>query len=301
MSNRFRSDALLLFVALVWGSAFVPQRLAAPHLGPFLFNGLRFLLGAIVLFPWVPSIRQHSRQLFPWALIAGGLLVAASVCQQAGMEYTTAGKAGFLTGLYVVLVPVVLWAGWKKKMDWQSWAGALIAGGGVLLLGVDDKYQIQYGDGLELVGAVIWAVHLVVVGRAAANGNVLLFSVGQYLVAGVLNLAIGMVVEPQTLPGLADCWWAVAYVGIVSVALGYTLQAVGQKHAPAADAAIIFSMEAVFAAAFGYLFLGETLNGRQLWGCAMILGAVVVVQVKPRGGQGVDSNSESCHSAHLDA
>ena len=228
-SLRFRSDALLLLAALLWGSAFVPQRVAAGHLGPFLFNGLRFLLGAMLLLPWVRPFRLPSKNFFGWALIAGSLLVGASVCQQAGMKWTTAGNAGFLTGLYVVLVPVVMFVGWRQRIVWQTWAGAVIATAGVLLLGVDDHFRMHLGDILELAGAVLWALHVVIVGRAVKHVEVLLFSVGQYFVAGALNLVIGLVLEADTLPGLAVCWWTVVYVGVVSVSIGYTLQAVGQK------------------------------------------------------------------------
>ena len=237
-------------------------------LGAFLFNGLRFLLGAMILLPWVRPFRLPSRGFFRWASIAGILLVGASVCQQAGMKYTTAGSAGFLTGLYVVLVPVVMFVGWRQRIGWQTWAGALIAAAGVFLLGVDDQFRIQLGDALELVGAVLWALHVVVVGRAVKQVEVLLFSVGQYFVAGVLNTLLGLSWKP--IP--CRCWqtaggpWSTS--GSFSVAIAYTLQAVGQKHAPAADAAIILSMEAVFAALFGYLLLHESLRPRQLLGCA---------------------------------
>ncbi|MHB8902990.1 MAG: DMT family transporter [Thermoguttaceae bacterium] len=280
MPRRFRSDAILLLTALLWGSAFVPQRVAAGHLGPFLFNGLRFLLGAIVLLPWLRPLRLPTTTLFRWAFIAGTLLVGASVCQQAGMKWTTAGNAGFLTGLYVVLVPVVMFVGWRQKIGWQTWAGVGIATLGVYFLGVDDQFRIRLGDALEIIGAVLWALHVVIVGRAVKHVDVLAFSVGQYLVAGALNVLIGLVLETDTLPGLAACWWTVVYVGIVSVAIGYTLQAVGQKHAPPADAAIILSMEAVFAALFGYLLLHEVLTSRQLLGCVLVLAAMLVVQLK---------------------
>ncbi len=282
---RFRSDALLLLAALLWGSAFVPQRVAAAHLGPFLFNGLRFLLGGLILLPPIYLVKRATTgtarsSFFRWASVAGVLLVGASVCQQAGMKYTTAGNAGFLTGLYVVLVPFVMLLGWRQRVGWQSWAGAATATAGVFLLGVDDHFRIHPGDGLELCGAVLWALHVVIVGRAVRQLDVFLFSVGQYFVAGAINLLIGLVLESDTLPGLGDCWWAVVYVGVLSVAGGYTLQALGQKHAPAADAAIILSMEAVFAALFGYLFLNELFSSRQLLGCALILAAIAVVQFK---------------------
>ncbi len=275
---RLRADMLLLLAALLWGSAFVPQRLAARDLGYFLFNGFRFLLGAMILLPWVRPFRWPTKTFFSWASIAGILLVGAAACQQAGLEFTTAGNAAFLTGLYVVLVPLVLRMVWRQKMAWRSWAGALIAAAGVFLLSVNDQFRLRPGDALELFGAVLWALHVVMVGRAVKQVDVLLFSVGQYFVAGSLSVVLGMVWEAPTLPGLASCWWAIVYVGLFSVAAGYTLQAAGQKHAPAADAAIILSMEAVFAALFGHFLLGESLAARQLWGCAMILGAIVVVQ-----------------------
>jgi len=284
---------VLLLTALLWGSAFVHQRVAAlAGLGAFLFNGLRFLLGAVILLPWVRRFRMPSRAAYHWTSIAGALLVGASVCQQAGMEdpNTTAGGAGFLTGLYVVLVPVVMFVGWRQRTGWRTWTAALIAAMGVCLLGVDDQYRIHRGDALELIGALLWAWHVVIVGRAMKEIDVLMFSVGQYFVAGALNTILGLALEANTLPVLANCWWDVVYVGVFSVAIGYTLQAVGQKHAPAADAAIILSMEAVFAALFGYWKLHESLLPRQLLGCALILAAIVVVQVKrtdtDRDGEG---------------
>lgn len=253
---------------------------AQAGLGAFLFNGLRFLLGAAILLPGVRPFRLASKKFFRWAMMAGCLLVGASVCQQAGMKYTTAGNAGFLTGLYVVLVPVVLFVGCRQRISWASWSGALIATAGVFLLGADEQFHIHWGDGLELIGAVLWALHVVVVGRAAHEVEAILFCVGQYLVAGVVNVILGLILETDTIPVLASCWWAVVYVGVFSVAIGYTLQVVGQRHAPASDAAIILSMEAVFAALFGYFLLHESLSPRQLLGCVMILAAIVVVQFK---------------------
>ena len=176
-----------MLTALLWGSPLIPQRVAAQAgLGAFLFNGLRFLLGAVILLPWVRPLRLPSKSFFRWASIAGTLLVGTSVCQQAGMKYTTAGNAGFLTGLYVVLVPVVMFVGWQRRMGWPSWAGTLVAAAGVFLLGVDDHFRIHRGDALELIGTVLWALHVVIVGRAVRQIDVLLFSVGQYFVAGVL-------------------------------------------------------------------------------------------------------------------
>ena len=171
--------------------------------------------------------------------------------------------------------------GWRQRMAWRAWAAALLAAAGAYLLSADAEFHLGYGDRLELIGAMLWALHVVLVGRAAARIDVFWFSIGQYLVAGALSTLLGLATEAATLPGLTVCWWAVAYTGIISVAAGYTLQAVGQRYAPAADAAVILSMEAVFAAVFGNLLLAESLAGRQYVGCALILAAVVFVQINP--------------------
>ncbi len=290
--RRLRADGLMLLASLLWGIAFVPQRIATQHVGPFLFNGLRFLLGAAVLCPILLWRPRPTRSLLPWSAAAGAVLVGAAVCQQAGMAYTTAGNAGFLTGLYVVLVPVVLWIVWRQRMGWRCWAAALAAAGGAYLLSADSQFHLGYGDSLEVLGAVLWALHIVIVGRAVAVHDVLWFSVGQYLAAGVLSTLLGLAWEAQTLGGVADCWWAVAYTGAVSIAAGYTLQAVGQRHAPPADAAVILSMEAVFAALSGMLLLGEAMSGRQYAGCAVILAAVIFVQIKPASAGTIPTPAE---------
>jgi drug/metabolite transporter (DMT)-like permease len=282
LGQRLRSDMLLLLAALLWGSAFVPQRLATANLGTFLFNGFRFLLGAMILLPWVRPLRWPVRSFYGWASLAGGLLVAAAACQQAGLAHTTAANAGFLTGLYVVMVPVVLLVGWRQSVAPRVWFAAVLAVVGVFLLSANRQFQIGYGDVWEVVGAVFWALHIVIVGRAVSRIDVLLFSVGQYLIAGLLSTLLGLVMEATTLPGVADCWWAIVYIAVFSVAAGYTLQAKGQKHAPAADAAILLSMEAVSAALFGYILLGESLTTRQLGGCVLIMAAIVIVSIPRR-------------------
>ena len=181
----------------------------------------------------------------------------------------------------MVLVPVVLLIGWRQRMALRCWLAAAMAAVGTYLLSSDSGLHIGYGDGLVLLGAVFWAVHIVLVGRAVTFGDVLWFSVGQFFVAGVLSLGVGIGLEFHTLAGLASCWWAVGYAGAISIAAGFTLQAVGQRNAPAADAAVILSMEAVFAALFGMLLLSETMTGWQYVGCAVILTAVILSQISP--------------------
>lgn len=284
-SARFRSDALLFLVAVIWGSSFAVQRVAAQYLGVFLFNGLRFLLAALILLPFARSQKRLERPDFAWMVLAGLCAFGGSALQQAGLMFTTAANAGFLTSLYVVLVPVLLMLIWRQRVNRIVWAAAMLAVVGAMLLStggtgfrVADKAVT--GDGLELLGSVGWALHVIAVGRGARRMAVLTFSVGQYFVAGALNLGLGLALESQLLSGLAVAWWTVVYIAVFSTAIGYTLQAVGQQHAPPSDAAILLSLEAVFAALFGYLFLSERLVSVQGLGCALIFGAVLLVQVK---------------------
>ncbi len=278
--KRLLADLALLFVAVVWGSAFSAQRVAAAHLGSFLYNGLRFLLATAALSLFGRGVwRRVSRAEWRSGAIAGILLASAASLQQAGLIFTTAGKAGFITSLYVVLVPVLLAVVWKHRLPWTSWAASAIAVVGLLLLSLPESWALNVGDGLELVGAGLWALHVIWIGRVSERMDTLRLSLVQYLVCGLLCLALGLVFETDTLGGLSTAWWAVAYGGLISVGLGYTLQVYGQKVAHPTDAAVLLSAEAVFAALFGWLLLGEVLGGRELVGCALMLAGMVCVQL----------------------
>ncbi|MEW5872793.1 MAG: DMT family transporter [Chloroflexota bacterium] len=283
VSSRVRADLTLLLVAVIWGSAFVVQRLAALQVGVLLFNGLRFLLGALVLLPFAwrgaPSAPKKRKMNALGVLLAGALLVGGAGFQQAGLQYTTAGNAGFITGLYVVLIPIFLTLGWRERPRAAIWVAALLAVCGLFLLSTGGSLRLNPGDILELAGAVFWALHVILVGRMVQRMHVMRLAAGQYLACGVLSALAGLAFEPVSFAALADGWWAIAYTGILSVGLGYTLQAVGQRVAPPADAAILLSMEAVFAALFGWLFLTELLTASQLLGCGLMFGGVLLAQL----------------------
>ena len=278
---RIKADLSLFLVAVIWGSAFAAQRVAAEYIGPFLFNGSRFLLGALLLLPMIRFQLNLVKSEYFWVLAAGSILCGASVLQQTGLQWTTAGNAGFITGLYVVFIPLILLLVLKQRMHWLLWVAALLAALGIFLLSAGGTFQLAPGDGLELIGALFWAAHVVVISQAMKHMDALRFAIGQYLVAGVLNTVIGLVFEWQTIPGLLPAWWTVVYVGLFSVAIGYTLQVWAQKYAPPTDASLILSLESVFAAVFGYLFLGEVLLPIQLLGAGIILGAILLSQFIP--------------------
>ncbi len=283
--QRLRADLALLAVAAIWGSAFVVQRFAAPQVGTYLFNGLRFLLAGAALAPLAatraltgPQMPGLSRKNLPGVVLVGALLVGGAALQQTGLKYTTASNAGFITGLYVVFIPLLLGLLFRQPVRQITWLGAVLAAVGLFLLSTGGQLRLNRGDALELAGAVFWALHVIFTGRLVQQLDVLQFAVGQYLVCALISLALGMLIERQMLPALIQNGWAVAYTGLISVGLGYTLQAVGQRVAPPADAAIILSLEAVFAALAGWLFLGELLSPLQILGCAVMLLGMLLAQ-----------------------
>ncbi len=288
---RLKSDLILLFVAAIWGSGFVAQRLATEQLSTFYYNGGRFLGAALVILPLIwyqrrargtPMEKPTERQPIPWMALAGGLLFAAAGLQQAGLETTSIGNASFITGLYVVLVPLILLLVWRQRVAWLSWAAVGLAVIGVMLLSLQGELRLSPGDGLELIGALLWALHVILVGRLASQGaDVLLFSVIQFAICGALNLLVALGIDPGGAGSLVSGWPVIVYSALLPIGLGFTLQIAGQRYAPAVDAAIILSMEAVFGTLFGYLFLNETLAARQLAGCVLILAAMILAQARP--------------------
>jgi drug/metabolite transporter (DMT)-like permease len=296
--NRFRADLVLLTVALIWGSAFAVQRVAARYFDTYTFNGLRFLLGGFLLLPFSrlnPWNRRKGsstvkskaasknstildRKSIFFILSAGTVLFGGSALQQAGLKYTTAGNAAFITTLYIVLVPVILVAVLREKIHWIAWLGAAIAISGSLLLSTGGSLHLARGDDLEMIASLMWALDVILVSRAVQHVDILTFAVGHYLVAGMLNMLIS-VWMPTPLAGIGRGWWTIVYIGVLSTAIGYTLQALGQKYAPPTDATILLGMESIFAALAGFIFLGERKSPVQLAGCSMIFVAVVITQL----------------------
>lgn len=283
---RLKADLTLLLVSIIWGSAFVAQRVAGQLGSVYLFNGARYLLAALVVLPLAilgrraPGAKQPiSREQYQWMLIAGFFLFAGSALQQAGMLYTTAGNAGFITSLYVVLVPLVLFLFWGERSHWLAIVAVVLAGAGAFLLSTGGRFEFQKGDALELVGALFWTFHVVILGKYAAKFESMSFSVGQLVVCGILNLGIGIFVEPRMVFSL-PLIFAIAYTAFFSLGLCYTLQVWAQKHTPPADAALILSLESVFAVVSGWLLLNERLAAIQIIGCVLIFVAVVLSQLK---------------------
>ena len=283
------ADLLLLITALVWGFGFVAQRAGMEHVGPFTFNGIRFLLGGICLLPLAMARERRAGRARAWTVsplvagaVAGLVLFAGATLQQIGLLWTTAGKAGFITGLYVIFVPLLgLLLG--QKTGAGTWLGALLATLGMYLLSVRGGFVMARGDLLVLIGAVCWAVHVLVLGHFSPRTGTLFLAVIQFVFCGLISLAAAMFFEEITWPAVRSAMVPILYGGLGSVGIGYTLQTVAQKWAHPAHASILLSLEAVFAALGGWWLLGEVLSPRALAGCALMLIGMVFSQIHPFG------------------
>jgi drug/metabolite transporter (DMT)-like permease len=277
---RLKADLTLLFVTVLWGTAFVVMRVAAGHGTVFYLNGLRFLLGALLLLPFAKLKGAFNRTNLGFVGLAGFALFMGVSFQQAGLVSTSAGNGGFITSLYVVIVPLLLWVFWKETPTWLTGVAVLMAVAGGFLLSTAGSFQVRSGDVLIFIGSLFWALHVVVVSKVQGKIEALSFALGQFVVCTVLNLVTGVLMEHPARADMLAVLPAILYTGVFSIAIGFTLQVIAQKHTPTNDAALIMSLESVFAVFFGWLFLRETLLPIQIAGCFLILAAVVLVQIK---------------------
>ena len=290
-SQAIRADLLMLLAAAIWGFAFVAQREGMETMGPFLFNTARFFIGTVFLLPivWYLSKKKKistgketsTKKLWVAGTVAGLFLFTASSFQQVGIQYTTAGKAGFITGLYIFFVPLIgIFFG--QRTGSGTWLGAFIAVIGLYLLSINEDFSIARGDLLQLICAVFFAAHVLVIGYVAKRMDPLKLSLIQYFVSGVLSFFIAIAIEVITWQMIVDTAIPLLYAGIMSIGVGYTLQVVAQQHAKSSHAAIILGLEGAFAVLGGWLILDENLSTRGLIGCVLMLSGMFLSQLLPR-------------------
>ena len=290
-TSTLRSDLLLLLSAMIWGLAFVAQRVGMDYVGPFTYTGVRFLLGGISLIPLLyifPHTTPHTKKkplsLFwqKWGGLLAGLLLCVGISlQQYGLQFTSAGKTGFITGLYVVLVPVFGLVV-RHKTGPGTWIGVILAVCGMYFLSVTGNFHISGGDLLIIISTVFWAFHVLTIGWLSSYNHPIKLSIQQFLTAGFISLLIAFVFETVKLSTILQAAFPILYGGLFSVGVAFTLQVVVQKTAHPAHAAIIMSLETVFAAFGGWLLLDEHLSSRALLGCLLMLCGMLFAQFNDR-------------------
>ena len=292
MNNKVvMANVLMLLAAAIWGFAFVAQRVGMETMGPHLFNGVRFLMGGIALLPvvyWLHVKRperssaksSNRKHLLLVGILAGSFLCAGATLQQVGLQYTTAGKAGFITGLYIFFVPAIgLLFGMRTSLG--TWLGAAIAVWGLYLLSIREDFTLSYGDTLQVLCAFAFAGHVLLIGYLASRYDTIKLSAIQFIVAGLIALLLAVMTETISWQMIVDTALPLAYAGLMSTGVAYTLQVVAQQHAHSSHAAIILSSEGVFAVLGGWLFLSETLPAQGLIGCGLILAGMLLSQLWP--------------------
>ncbi|MDZ7859472.1 MAG: DMT family transporter [Candidatus Krumholzibacteriota bacterium] len=271
-SKIIRYDCLLFFTAAIWGFAFVAQRVGMKYVGPFIFNGVRFALAALVLFPFV-LVRRYKfgygwtgkrRHVLVSGFLAGLFLFIASSLQQVGVVYTTAGKAGFF---------------WKRQVGGRTWLGAVLAVIGLYLLSIAGGLRLVKGDILVFAGAFFWAGHVLLIGSFSKSIDPLVLAFIQCAVCSLLSLAVSIFTEVISLTALYSAAVPIIYGGVFSVGVAYTFQILAQRYTPAAHASVIMSFEAVFAVLGGWLILGEVLSLRGIAGCTLMFAGMIISQL----------------------
>jgi drug/metabolite transporter (DMT)-like permease len=284
--KELTANALLVLTAAIWGFAFVAQRVGSGYVGAFTYNGVRFALGAASLLPIIYIMsrkKKTDRQAagFPMlpGIACGIVLFIASTLQQIGVAETTAGKAGFITGFYIVLVPLFGLL-MKRPVGRNIWIGVVLALSGLYVLSVSGSLAISRGDLLVLTGAVFFAVHILIIDRFAGKTDSLKLSFMQFLTCSVLSCISALIFEEAPFSGVLQAAAPILYGGIGSVGVAYTLQVIAQKDAKPSHAAIIMSLEAAFGSLGGFIILHENLGVRGYVGCLLMLSGMIISQIK---------------------
>jgi len=282
--NRSKTDLLLLLSAMIWGLAFVAQRAGMQFIGPFTYNAIRFALGGLFLIPFVRKKSEtnliYKKNLKP-GIILGIVLFIGSSFQQFGVVYTTAGNAGFITGLYVILVPIIGLI-FSRKTGLGTWIGAFLAVIGMYLLSSSDNMSMNFGNLLVLISSFFWAIHVLLIDKFTKNFEPLFLACIQFFVTSILCFTSMLIFEKPVISNILLAIIPLLYGGFISVGIGFTLQLIAQKKAHPTHAAIILSLEAVFAVLGGIIILNETLSSNTFIGCFLMLSGMLLSQLWQR-------------------
>lgn len=291
--EKIRNSILLLLTAVIWGTAFVAQSVGMDYIGPFTFNAARFLIGGTVLIPLIvyrskknPLLKNQTleekrkNQKTAWigGVCCGIALCGASLLQQMGIQHTTVGKAGFITTLYIIIVPLIeLFFG--KKIAKKIWLGAVMAVIGLYLLCINENFSIGKGDFLILVCAILFAIHILIIDHFSPKADCVVLSAIQFFVSGFISVIGAILVENPNPAAMLDAIVPILYAGVMSCGVAYTLQVIGQKNISPTVASMILSLESVISVLAGWIILGEALSAKEIVGCVIVFMAVVLVQL----------------------
>ena len=287
---RPKNAFMLILTAFIWGTAFVAQSVGMDYLGPITFNGVRSLIGGVALIPciWIlqklndksdPVTEERNRKdLLIGGISCGVLLFAASSLQQVGIQYTTAGKAGFITAFYIVFVPVLgIFLG--KKTGWKVWTAVILALAGLYFLCITEKFTIGKGDIFLFACALVFSLHILVIDYFSPKVEGVKMSCIQFLVCGIISLPFMFLLEIPKMGAIVDAAWPLLYAGVLSCGVAYTLQIIGQKNVNPAIASLILSLESCFSVLAGWVILGEKLSVRESIGCILMFAAIILAQL----------------------
>lgn len=283
-TNQFKGNILLLTTAIIWGLEFVTQKIGAAHLNVFTFNGIKFALGSLTLIPFILYSHKNKNEIIIplstvlYGVVAGGILFLSSTTQQASLYYISAGKAAFLTGMYVVLVPLIEFFLHKKNSK-NLWVGSFLAICGLYLLSFHENLNINKGDLIAIFSALFWSLHILIIGHASKSQEILKLAFIQFVTCFILNDIFSLILGKNSLYEILQTSVPLLYGGIFSVGCAFTFQAMGQKLSKPSHAAIILCMEALFATIGGYLFLNERLGINELLGCCLMLAGMIISQI----------------------
>lgn len=284
---RIKNGLMLLLTAFIWGTAFVAQSVGMDYLEPFTFNGVRSLIGGAALLPCIWILQKLNgrskdtgtkKDLLTGGLACGVLLFAASSLQQIGIKYTTAGKAGFITAFYIVIVPV-MGVFLHKKIGWKIWLAVVLAVAGLYFLCITESFSVGKGDILVFLCALVFAVHILVIDHFAPKVDGVKMSCIQFFVCGILSVPFMFALETPKITSVMTAWMPILYAGVLSCGVAYTLQILGQKNINPAVASLLLSLESCFSVLAGWIVLGERLSIREMSGCILMFAAIILAQV----------------------
>lgn len=292
---KTKNALMLLLTSFIWGTAFVAQSMGMDYMGPFAFNGIRCIIGGIALLPCIAVMNQGNavkkaagtkKDLIIGGVSCGVLLCGASSLQQVGIQYTTAGKAGFITAFYIVLVPV-LGIFLKKKIGGKVWAAVLMSLVGLYFLCITESFSIGKGDVYVFLCALIFSAHILVVDHFAPKVDGVKMSCIQFFVAGIISLGPMFAFETTSFRDITLSLAPLLYAGVLSCGVAYTLQIIGQKNMNPAIASLIMSLESTFSVLAGWVVLGEKLSSREMLGCVLMFGAIILAQLPEKKTEAV--------------